>query len=147
MNNTQIATRQSVYPAFPYIDAVAAIAWLKSTLGFEEHVVYPDGNGGIAHAQLIINGNLIMLGTIKKDTVAKSPQTLGGASGGVYIAFDTVAEVDAVYARAKAAGAQFTRELNDTDYGSHEFGVRDPEGQLWSFGTYRPQATDAPLPA
>jgi uncharacterized glyoxalase superfamily protein PhnB len=115
MNETQIATRQSVYPAFPYIDAVAAIAWLKSVLGFEEHVVYPDGNGGIAHAQLSINGNLIMLGTIKKDTVAKSPQTLGGASGGVY--------------------------------GSHEFGVRDPEGQLWSFGTYRPQATDAPEPS
>ena len=28
--------------------------------------------------------------------------------------------------------------LTDTDYGSRDFSVRDPEGNLWSFGTYRP---------
>ena len=37
-------------------------------------------------------------------------------------------------------GAEIVRELTDTDYGSHDFGVRDPEGHVWSFGTYRPQA-------
>ena len=42
--------------------------------------------------------------------------------------------------RAKAAGAEIVRELSDTEYGSHDFGVRDPEGHIWSFGTYRPQA-------
>ena len=30
------------------------------------------------------------------------------------------------------------RELSDTDYGSREFSVRDPEGNVWSFGTYEP---------
>jgi uncharacterized glyoxalase superfamily protein PhnB len=146
MNDTQIATRQSIYPAFRYNDAVAAIAWLKSALGFEENVVYPDDAGGIAHAQLSLNGNLIMLGSVKDDGFSQSPQTLGGTTGGIYVAFDTPAEVDALHARAKAAGAQIIREVNDTDYGSHEFGVRDPEGYLWGFGTYRPQATDAPPP-
>jgi uncharacterized glyoxalase superfamily protein PhnB len=29
--------------------------------------------------------------------------------------------------------------LVDTDYGSRDFSVRDPEGNLWSFGTYRPE--------
>ena len=26
----------------------------------------------------------------------------------------------------------------DQDYGSREFAARDPDGNLWSFGTYRP---------
>jgi uncharacterized glyoxalase superfamily protein PhnB len=50
-----------------------------------------------------------------------------------------VADVDAHYARAKAAGAQIVRELEDTPYGSREYSVRDLEGFLWSFGTYRPE--------
>jgi uncharacterized glyoxalase superfamily protein PhnB len=29
---------------------------------------------------------------------------------------------------------------HDTDYGSHDFMARDPEGHIWSFGTYRPEA-------
>jgi uncharacterized glyoxalase superfamily protein PhnB len=46
--------------------------------------------------------------------------------------------------RAEAAGGQIVRELNSTDYGSTEFGLRDPEGNQWSFGTYRgePRAAD-----
>jgi uncharacterized glyoxalase superfamily protein PhnB len=144
MSDTQIATRQSIYPALRYTDAIAGIAWLKSVLGFEENAVYPDDSGGIAHAQLGINGNLIMLGSARNDDLqAASPKILGGTTASVYIGFDTPAEVDALHARAKAAGAHFTRELTDTDYGSHEFGVRDPEGHLWSFGTYRPQASDS----
>ena len=46
--------------------------------------------------------------------------------------------MDAHYQRAKAAGAEIVRELQDTSYGSREYAVRDPEGFLWSFGTYRP---------
>jgi uncharacterized glyoxalase superfamily protein PhnB len=39
--------------------------------------------------------------------------------------------------RATAAGAEVVRELRYEDYGSLGFTVRDPEGNLWSFGTYR----------
>ena len=42
------------------------------------------------------------------------------------------------YQDAKAAGAEITRELQDMDYGSREFSARDPEGNVWSFGTYDP---------
>jgi uncharacterized glyoxalase superfamily protein PhnB len=65
-------TVQSIYPAVRYDDARAAIAWLRSALGFEEQEVYADEGDGIAHAQLKLAGNLIMLGN-------------GGATG-VYIA-------------------------------------------------------------
>ena len=52
-----------------------------------------------------------------------------------------VEDPDAVYGRAKAEGAEITREPQDTDYGSREFSARDPEGNVWSFGTYDPFAT------
>jgi uncharacterized glyoxalase superfamily protein PhnB len=60
------------------------------------------------------------------------------ASQGVYVA---VEDADAHYERAKAAGAEITREIEDTDYGSREYTARDHEGHVWSFGTYRPEVT------
>jgi uncharacterized glyoxalase superfamily protein PhnB len=44
---------------------------------------------------------------------------------------------DGLFARATSAGATVLRELYDTDYGSRDFAVIDPEGNHWSFGTYR----------
>ena len=55
-----------------------------------------------------------------------------------YSLYVVVEDPDAHHARAKEAGATIERELNDTDYGSREYSVRDPEGNRWSFGTYRP---------
>ncbi|MDQ3053845.1 MAG: glyoxalase, partial [Actinomycetota bacterium] len=42
-----------------------------------------------------------------------------------------------VYERAVAGGAEVAREMEEADYGSRGFTVRDPEGNLFSFGTYR----------
>lgn len=44
---------------------------------------------------------------------------------------------DALHARAEAAGVEIIDEVRETDYGSRDFAVRDPEGNRWSFGTYR----------
>jgi uncharacterized glyoxalase superfamily protein PhnB len=123
--NTTAKTAQRIYPALRYANAKAAIAWLNAALGFREREICAGEGDAIAHAELSIGGNLIMLGS-------------GEGAGGIYVALDSAAEVDAAYARAKAAGAQISRELCDTDYGSREFSVRDPEGHVWSFGTYRP---------
>ena len=51
-----------------------------------------------------------------------------------------VEDPDTMHERAKAAGAEISREIEDTDYGSREFSARDPEGNAWSFGTYDPFA-------
>ena len=138
METTANKTRQCMYPAVRYSDAKAAIAWLKAALSFEEHVAYANDDGSIAHAELGLNGNLIMLGTAKADPYGKSPRDLGGTTGSVYIALDAPADIDALFARAKRAGAEIVSEIHDTDYGSHDFAVRDPEGHIWSFGTYNP---------
>ena len=62
----------------------------------------------------------------------------------IYVARD---DVDAAYERARDAGATIVREPTETEYGSREFAVRDPEGYGWSFGTYRPTYDGAPDPA
>ena len=134
-------TTQSIYPAVRYENARAAIAWLTSALGFEEHEICPGEGDSIAHAELSVGGNLIMLGSVKPDGMAQTPKRLGGITGTVYVALATAAEVDERYARVKKSAAEIVRELCDTDYGSREFSVRDPEGHVWSFGTYRPQST------
>ena len=51
----------------------------------------------------------------------------------VYVVCD---DPDGLFDRAVAAGAEVVRGLRDEDYGSRGFTVRDPEGNLWSFGTY-----------
>jgi uncharacterized glyoxalase superfamily protein PhnB len=126
--NTSVKAVQRIYPVVRYKNAKAAIAWLASALGFREHEIYEGESDTIAHAVLTFGGNAVMLGSVKDDAI-----------GGIYLALDTPAEVDQAYARAKAAGARITRELCDTDYGSREFSVCDPEGRAWSFGTYRPK--------
>ncbi len=52
-------------------------------------------------------------------------------------AYVVVDDPDALHDRVRAAGAEVTRALHDTDYGSRDFAIRDPEGNHWSFGTYR----------
>jgi uncharacterized glyoxalase superfamily protein PhnB len=132
-------SRSAILPALRYRDAHAAIDWLCQVLGFERHVVYEGENGTVAHAQLTLNGGMIMLGSARDDEYGrgfKSPDELGGIE--TSCAYVVVADADAVLARAVAAGATIFRPIEDTPYGSREFGVRDPEGHSWSVGTYDP---------
>ena len=129
----------SVIPGHRYRNAPAAIEWLCNVLGFERHAVYEGENGSIAHAELTLGNGMIMLGSGKDDEFGrgfKSPDELGGIeTRSLYI---VVADADAAHARAVAAGAQVIRPLQDTPYGSREFGVKDPEGHTWFAGTYDP---------
>jgi uncharacterized glyoxalase superfamily protein PhnB len=52
-----------------------------------------------------------------------------------------VDDPDAHHDRAKAAGAEIVQQLTDQDYGSREYAAVDPEGHVWSFGTYDPFRT------
>ncbi len=129
---------QTFYPTMRYADARAAIAWLVATFGFEEDVCYSADDGSVAHAQLRFHDGAIMLGSARDDDhPVKPPALRGGLTGSVYVAVPA-SEIDAHYARAKAAGATICREITDTEYGSREYSAFDPEGFLWSFGTYRP---------
>ncbi|WP_341897174.1 VOC family protein [Ferrovibrio terrae] len=130
----------SIYPFLQYRDAPAALAWLEQAFGFKTVMSHADGKGGIAHAELQLGQGMVMLGSRQPDGpfALSTPQEAGCTTQGVYI---VVKDIDALFARAKAAGARIVMEIRDTDYGSRDFSARDPEGHLWSFGTYAPAFT------
>jgi uncharacterized glyoxalase superfamily protein PhnB len=118
----------NMFPFLRFDDPDAALAWLARAFGFKEHVVYRGDEGSVQHAEIELGPGIVMFGP-------GDP-----ASQGVYVA---VEDVNAHYERAKAAGAEIVREIEDTDYGSREYTARDLEGHVWSFGTYRPEVTSS----
>lgn len=125
----------TVWPILTYRDARAAIRFLAEAFGFEERCAYADDDDPdvIHHAEMRWPlGGGVMFGSAAKDDGPFGRRTPGNDS--VYVACD---EPDDLFRRATAAGAEVVRGLRDEDYGSRGFTVRDPEGNLWSFGTYR----------
>ncbi|MGW5687913.1 VOC family protein [Nonomuraea sp. NPDC003754] len=108
---------RTVFALARYQDVQGAVDFLAAAFGFEPHEVMKD------HAEILVGDDIIMLGR----------GTPGGP--GVYVAVD---DPDAHHDKAVAAGAVVTMELTDQPYGSREYACKDPEGNLWFFGTYRP---------
>jgi len=132
-------SKATVIPCLRYREAPAAIEWLCNAFGFEEQLVVPNPDGTIAHAQLSFGNGMIMLGSIVDSEfgrLMKQPDEIGGAE--TQTPYVIVADADAVYSRAKAAGAEIVLEIKDEDYGGRGFSCRDIEGHLWNFGTYDP---------
>lgn len=134
-------TRATVVPCLRYRDAMAAIEWLCDTFGFEKHLVAPGENGTVVHAQLSYGNGMIMLGSqasvgAEFKALMKQPDEIGGAQ--TQTIYCVVTDADVVYQRAQAAGAAIVMDIQDQDYGGRGFTCRDPEGHVWSFGTYDP---------
>lgn len=130
-----------LYPTMRCRDAEAMMHWLKDVVGFTERVVYRHG-GTVHHAELACGPSLLMLGQSRDDEYGKLVGDIAGRrTDALYVAVD---DPDGLHAKVKAAGGKIEMELYDTDYGSREFACRDPEGNLWSFGTYRPRADVKP---
>jgi uncharacterized glyoxalase superfamily protein PhnB len=123
---------QTFYPVLRYEDARAAIDFLERAFGFEEHAVHDGEHGGVAHGELRLGDQFVMVGSTSE---GEERFNQGAGRQSLYVVVD---DPDALHDRAKEAGATIERELTDQDYGSREFTARDPEGNLWSFGTYRP---------
>ncbi len=136
-----------IFPCLRYKDAPRMIDWLVDVFGFEKHAVHEDGQGGVAHAELRFGSGMIMLGSGKDSgsPLGQAFRPQGEVSPlralAIYLAVD---DVDARYERAKAAGAEILMEPTDQDYGSRDFVCKDPEGNIWCFGTYWPKADEAP---
>ncbi len=115
-----------VWPTLRAQDARGLIKFLVDAFGFEETVVYGEGDQ-VDHAQLSWPpGGGVMLGSAGED-----------ADSGRFSAYVVTDDPDALFARASAAGAKILDGLHETDYGSRDFAAADPEGNRWSFGTYR----------
>jgi uncharacterized glyoxalase superfamily protein PhnB len=123
----------SIYVTLRYDDPRAAITFLTGTLGFSELNVHTTDDGTVGHAELRFGDGVVMLGSRKGGS-----DLFDTGRAVVYLALDDAAAVDAHHNRAVAAGAEVVQELVDQPYGSREYAVRDPEGNIWSIGSYRP---------
>ena len=136
MSDTSIpGPAAAVWPIFAFRDARAAADFLVGAFGFELRAIYArdDDPSVVEHGELRWPlGGGVMFGTAGKDDGPFGSRLPGNDS--VYVVCD---DPDALFSRATSAGAEVVRELKDEDYGSRGFSVRDPEGNLWSFGTYR----------
>jgi uncharacterized glyoxalase superfamily protein PhnB len=138
-------SRVTVIPCLRYRDAPAAIEWLCRVFGFEKHLVVPNQDGTIAHAQLSFGNGMIMLGSVVDTEFGRlltQPDEIGGVE--TQTPYVIVPDADAVHARARAAGAEIVIDITDEDYGGRGFSCRDLEGHLWNFGTYDPWGTPRP---
>ena len=121
-----------VWPTLRANDARGLIRFLVDVVGFEETVVYGEGDA-VHHAQLSWPlGGGVMLGWVRNDPDDR--WSIQPGTAGCYVVVD---DPDAQFARVRAGGAEIIDELHDTDYGSRDFAIRDPDGNRWSFGTYR----------
>jgi uncharacterized glyoxalase superfamily protein PhnB len=124
----------TISPCLRYRDPRAAIEWLERALGARRGAVHEDAGGDVGHAEVWFGDGCVMLGSVPEPGSHRLDWGPGAACS--YVVVD---DPDERYARATEAGAEVVRELFDTDYGSRDFIVRDPEGNVWSFGTYRPE--------
>lgn len=136
--------RSAIIPCLGYKDAPAAIEFLCTAFGFSRHAVHADPNDPsiIHHAQLVRDGQMIMLSTRTDSELARAAPmvTVAQAGGNTQAPYVVIDDVDAHAERARAAGAVIFREPRDEDYGGRGYCARDPEGNAWSFGSYDPFA-------
>jgi uncharacterized glyoxalase superfamily protein PhnB len=123
---------QTIYPVLKYDDAHAALDFLERAFGFKRRQVYDGENGGVAHAELTFGDELVMLAS------ASEGDPIFNQGVGRTIVYLVVDDPDALHETAKQAGAEIVLPPTDQDYGSRDFAARDLEGNIWSFGTYRP---------
>jgi uncharacterized glyoxalase superfamily protein PhnB len=124
-------SQPNIFPGLRYRDEHGAMDWLERAFGFARHAVFTDDTGAVVHAELRLGPGIVMIGA--------SPECEEGFN--IYV---HVEDVDAHYARAVRAGADITRPLADTSYGSREYGARDIEEHYWFFGSYLPATITAP---
>jgi uncharacterized glyoxalase superfamily protein PhnB len=127
---TSASSGPSVYPTLSYADAPAAIEFLMRAFGLVHEMRFDNPDGTVAHAELSWGNGIVMLNSRKNP-----PSEFQPGRSAVYLAVDNT---DAHHARAVAEGAEIIMPPTDMDYGSREYAARDHEGNVWSFGTYRP---------
>ncbi len=133
-------SKYGAIPAMSYKDANAAVDFLTNAFGFKEHFVYRDENKNVHHAELSLGNAMIMIGPQRKESefgkMTGTPEDANGLNTQTtYIIID---EVDKHYQNAKVNGAEIVMDIKDENYGGRGYSCKDPEGYIWSFGSYNP---------
>ena len=123
----------SITPYLIVKGAAKAIDFYKAAFGATELFRMAQPDGRVGHAEVRIGDSVVMLADEHPDMGARSPQTIGGTPLSLLL---YVPDVDAVVARAVAAGAQLTRPVADQFYGDRSGILTDPFGHSWFVSTH-----------
>lgn len=119
---------QQVIPYLSYADAPKAIEFLTAAFGFSERFRYPMPDGRIGHAELASGASVIYLAS-EYEGFGASPLRLATTHCQLYCLVD---DIDAHFARARAAGATLIGEPVES-HGTRIYRALDPEGHRWLF--------------
>jgi len=124
----------TVWPSVGFTDVDAGVHLLTDVLGFVVTAMHRADDGAVVHAEARWpDGGGVMFGSCGRS----GPWGSLGPQG-LYVVAAEASTVDDIWKRATAAeGVEILHGPNDTDYGSHQFDLRDRDGNLWCFGTYR----------
>jgi len=111
-----------------------AIEFYVRTFGAVERDRMQDPSGKIRHAEITIGDSRVMVADEHPEVGALAPETVGGSPVGLHL---YVEDVDAVVAKAVAAGATLTRPVADQFYGDRVGGITDPFGHRWFIATHK----------
>ncbi|HSZ35551.1 MAG TPA: VOC family protein [Acidimicrobiales bacterium] len=125
-------TGTTVIPILVYEDIERAHDYLVGTFGFTSGGIFRADDGTVVHAEVRAGDCPIWLHRVTADHEMVSPLGAAAAHGGLEV---IVPDVDAHFAKTKAAGARIDREPSDQEYGLREYGVRDPENHRWWFSS------------
>lgn len=125
----------------PYLtcgDAARAIAFYKRAFGAKETFRMAGPDGRVMHAEIQVGDSRIMLTDEMPEQGAKSPAALGGSPASIFL---YVRNVDAAFAKAKAAGATIATPLQNMFWGDRYGRLRDPFGYEWQMATHKEDLT------
>lgn len=125
------------HTATPYLiidGAARAIDFYKQAFGATETMRFGGPDGRIGHAEIRIGDSPIMLADEVPQMGYRSPQAYGGTPVSLMLYVD---DVDAVFARAIAAGGKEVRAVQDQFYGDRSGSLVDPFGHVWTISTHK----------
>lgn len=129
---------QGIQPLVPYLyveDAAKALDFYAQALGATERVrMQMPGSSQVMHGEMVIGGNVFMLGEANRQMGHSSPKQLGGNHSGLMV---YVPDVDAAMARAKKAGCEIKMEAADMFWGDRMGSLQDPFGHSWMLSTHQ----------
>jgi PhnB protein len=134
---------QGYHTLTPYMtvrDARAALDFYQKAFGAETVLKLDMPDGSIAHAEIRIGDSIVMLSEENEAWGTKSPLTLGGSP---MFLMAYVADVDAAFRRAIAAGATEVRPVANQFYGDRSGTLKDPSGHQWTLSTHIEDVSEA----
>ncbi len=139
MTASSLLPAPNLMPLMRYRDLAEAMGWLEQAFGFEKQIAVSDTDGAVIYGQMTHRGSLMMMGAVRDTDLDKlmcQPDEVGGVE--TQSCYLVVEDADAHYARAREAGADIVLDLKSDGLGRRGYSCRDPEGHIWSFGTYNP---------